>query len=189
MHQRAASIPIISKALTSMLENSHSPIIQGKLSAIFEQTNNSSRGTPPPESHEASLKSTIHSSLWRIAQQRTPRPRVSKRSQVFFTASPDLPQHYPNKAATMAPVEKSSFLDSDPLDLDNINDNGLENTYMELSPGDEDLLVESASESAFEDLAESTQTTMDVTFQYCEPCLLPHSDTEMLIVDHEILDT
>jgi hypothetical protein len=89
----------------------------------------------------------------------------------------------------MAPVEKSNFIDSDPLDLDNINDNGLENTYMELSPGDEDLLVESASESAFEDLAESIQTTMDVAFQYCGPCLLPHSDTEMLIVDHEILDT
>lgn len=172
-----------------MLENSHSPIVRGKVSAIFEQTNNSSKATPPPELHEASLKSTIHSSLWRIAQQRTPRPRVSKRSQVFFTASPDLPQHYPNDAATTAPVEKSYFLDSDPLDLDNINDNGLENTYMEFSPGDEDLLVGSASESAFEDLSEPTQTIMDVTSQYCEPCLLSYSDTEMLTVDHDILDT
>lgn len=88
----------------------------------------------------------------------------------------------------MAPVVEGLFSDSEPLDLDDDNYDPMEHDYMQFSPEDDDLLLESANESAFEDLYDSTPTALDDTFQYGEPCLLPHSDTEMLLLDHDILD-
>ncbi|KAJ5191034.1 uncharacterized protein N7498_010019 [Penicillium cinerascens] len=188
MHQRAASNPIISKALISMLERSSNPIIQSKVTTLLQQSNNPNEGTPQPGLHKTSLYSTIHSSLWRIAQQRTRRPKVQKGTSALFGANPATPYLSQIQPASIAPIVEDFFSDSEPLDLDSDNYNPMEHGYMQFAPEDEDLLLESGNESAFEDLYDSAPTALDDTFQYGEPCLLLHSDTEMLPLDHDILD-
>lgn len=88
----------------------------------------------------------------------------------------------------MAHVVEGFLSDNEPLDLDNDNYDPMEHGYMQFFPKDDDLLLESTNESAFEDSYNSTPSALDDTFQYDEPCLLPHSDTEMLLLDEDILD-
>jgi len=187
MHQRAASIPIISKAFTSMLESSNNPIIQSKASDLLQQSNNLSGGNPLPESDTASLKSTIHSSLWRIAQQNTRRPKVSKGSPIFSIPDPAIPRHFQAQPTSMGLVEEAFFSSSEPPDLDFDNDSTMQHDYIKCPHDDDDLLFESDNESAFEDIYELTPTRLDDTSEWREPCLLPHSDTEMPLLDTDIL--
>ncbi|KAJ5304793.1 Asparagine synthase glutamine-hydrolyzing [Penicillium atrosanguineum] len=188
IHQRAASISIISKAMTSMLLSSMNPIIQSKLSSMLQQSNDFNEKTVPPEPRVPSLKSTIHSSLWRIAQRRTRRPKAYEECRPFFTPEPNLPQHYPD-AATSMDFGESTLPHSDPLDLDNSNLNTTEQDHMEYFLENDTLLLKTSSESSFEGLDESTPATQNDNSERCEPYLLEYRDTDMLFLDHEIIDT
>jgi hypothetical protein len=189
MHQRAASIPIISKALASMFANSKNAIIISKLASGLQQIDHSNEGDHPSGQHIPSLKSTIQSSLWCIAQQRTRRPKNRKESQQLFAQEPTLPQNNLHTPTGMAHFADTILPHSDPLDLDNPHLNTIEHGYMEYFLEDENLLSKTSSESSFESLDKSTPASQNDTAVRCEPYLLEYNDTDMLLSNHEIHDT
>ncbi|KAJ5133923.1 hypothetical protein N7526_005288 [Penicillium atrosanguineum] len=144
IHQRAASISIISKAMTSMLLSSMNPIIQSKLSSMLQQSNDFNE------------------------------KNCSTRAAY---------------AATSMDFGESTLPHSDPLDLDNSNLNTTEQDHMEYFLEDDTLLLKTSSESSFEGLDESTPATQNDNSERCEPYLLEYRDTDMLFLDHEIIDT
>lgn len=195
MNKRAASIPIISKALTSMLENSNNLVLQEKL-PLLRTTNDP--GQPPPGNDTPQPVNTpnpaIHSALWRIAQDRTRRPITFKRGTSFFASIPDSEQEILDEEAQPTDLLiEDEFEDIELLDLDQYDLTG-----HDLGPGPASQLMTepldngiiganedsptSTQTSLTDDLFiyESTQTTLDEFASNCDPIPFDHSDTEML---------
>lgn len=68
MNQWAVSIPIVTRALASMLKDNPNPTIQSKLSNLIQGHNQAPNPALSTSSTSNDLKSTIHSALWRTAQ-------------------------------------------------------------------------------------------------------------------------
>ena len=164
-------------------------MIQSKLSSLLQQSNQSDEEHALTEPHIPSLRPTIHSSLWRIAQQRTHRRKVTKECQPLLVPEPALPQQYPDATPSMAHFGESILPHSDPLDLDNRNLNSTEQVNMEYFLEDENLLLRISSESSFEGLDESIPATQNDNSEWFEPYFSKHRNADMLFLDHDFLDT
>lgn len=164
-------------------------MVQTKLSSLLQQSNQSDEEHALTEPHIPSLTSTIHSSLWRIAQQRTHRRKVTKECQPLFASEPALPQHHPDVTTSVAHFGESILPHSDPLDLDNPNLNSTEQDNMEYFLEDENLLLKTSSESSFEGLDEFTPSTQNDNSEWFESYFSEHKNTDMLLFDHDFLDT
>lgn len=109
MNQRAASIPIISRALTSMLDSSNDPILKGRLATLLRNSYTSDSSLPPT----SVPTQTIQSLLWRIAQDKIRHPKPLKRGASFFAS--DLDQetiiHDPVDPELLAEMIPDSYVD------------------------------------------------------------------------------
>lgn len=193
MNQRAASIPIISKALTSMLENSNNPIILQKKLPFLPATNVT--GHPPPDNDAPQLVNTpnsaIHSALWRIAQDRTRRPVTIKRGTSFFASDPDFEQEILDEEAQPTDhLTEDGFEEAELLDLDQYDSTShdlgsasqlmtepLDNGITRL---DEDSRSTQTTMTDDIFIYESTQATLDEVASTCDYIPFDHNDTEML---------
>jgi hypothetical protein len=163
MKQRAASLSTISRSLVPMLENSNSPIIQSKLSAIMRKSTGGKEFVPSGMPHETPLKnnfkSTIESSLWSIAQHQLKKAKTSKTSASFFDSSclsrkPSIQTEEDDLLP--APSEQDFGFDSEILGLD--SDPGIPPNRNN-QRGSDKLLSDGSSMLSFQDLHELNQTT------------------------------
>ncbi|KAJ5907842.1 hypothetical protein N7495_000524 [Penicillium taxi] len=198
MNQRAVSIPIIVKAIGSMLQNTENPLLRENTSALLRLSQNHVEGNYSIQEHASSLQSTITSSLWRIAQSKLRRVKVSKSTVTFC---PINAQHTNNQPASGAGdnimnfFEQSDVSDSEMLDMDDFVDEYIDNRYMDfeniLRSSDEfDVKSEGplldSSQSNFSDIYESTQTTLDDNNEPAasnhdwEICFDSDSDSELI---------
>lgn len=198
MNQRAASIPILSKALTSMLETSNNPVMRDKVSRMAEDTNYSDysiENTKSTHPQNTALKSVIHSSLWRIAQEQTCKPKSFKRGNWIFATDPGpgITQQSLSKEIPAQELLMQDDLDElDLLDVDKHEDIYHDNGNFEFLDDEPPL---DDSETVYENVAGSTQTTMDdISLTYeptqtnldelpssCESISFDYSDIEMLV--------
>lgn len=201
MSQRAASIPIISRALTSLLENTSNPFIQDKVQELQAlHAKDSHQATESSPSSQNTSKSAVHSALWRIAQNRILRPNAIKRGTSFFASNPE-PEPAPTQQITNSEIQLPGFLteeefeDFEFLDVDQLDGTSHEpRTEFSSQPittlGDsvmEFMCMDSSASTqiTMEDdliMYESAQTTLD-EFAFastCDPIPFDSGDTEML---------
>lgn len=198
MNQRAVSIPIISKALTSMLGKSNNPILRDKIFLLRDPNhqNFSTEDTDSSHPQPTILQPSIHSSLWRIAQDRVRRPNTSKRGTSFFATDPDPRQLALNEEfQSLEPPAEDEFDDIELLDGDQYDGIGhdIGTGYVSETPdepphdGDTDFFFEDSSASTqitMDDISppyESTQITWDEFSSICDHIPLDYSDAEMLL--------
>ncbi|KAJ5703737.1 hypothetical protein N7493_010875 [Penicillium malachiteum] len=177
VNQRAASIPVITKAITSMLKSNSNTDFQPQLANL------------PQERIE-----WIKNSLWLKAQALLPQPGPPRRRNGFFP--PQLPANSPqaNIDIDVAMSYTYEIFDEELLDLDDDWDD-IEMSYGDLrgDPGEYDdlvhtdredesdgLLLRSSSQASFQDLCESTQTTLDSHQSSLKEVSSSQTDTEML---------
>ncbi|KAJ5614340.1 hypothetical protein N7528_007994 [Penicillium herquei] len=182
VNQRAASIPAITKAITSMLKNNSNPDLQPKFA------------DSPQERIE-----WIKNSLWCKSQTLLPRPGPPRRRNRFFP--PRLPASSPrvNIDADVAMPFTDDIFDEEILELDDdwedidINHGNMHGDLEELDDfihtdieeESDELLLRSSSQASFQDLYESTQTTLDSHQSSLEEVSSSQPDTEMLFCSLE----
>lgn len=193
MNQRAVSIPVITRALKSMLENSPNPIIQGRLPILLRESGQNH--SPSSDSHPRNLDSIIQSALWRIAQTQI---RKSKpRKQLSFLLSEPVTEHLlpSGDSIHQTPINPDHAIQDEDLDsylgseLDYTEDviAQPEMTSFELLQAEDDMLLSTSSGSSFRDISESTQTTVDFPTQPCASGS-SHGDSEMLFADCDLME-
>ena len=193
MNQRAVSIPVITRALTSMLEGNPNQILQSKLSTFLQGCSQTPNQSPSADSTCKDLKPTVHSALWRIAQKQLQTKKPKK--QVSFFSTNSLPE---KRVLGRDPIYQNSIKNDPPINEDDCDldsylgseynyNTGASQPQPEI-PDDEvmeegDAMLCSSSESSFIDISESTQTTLDVPSQPMDAFLPSVSDAEMLFAD------
>jgi hypothetical protein len=86
MNQRVVSIPIITKAISSMIEGSNNHSIQPKVANLLRYSRSSHADAVTINAHPVGLRSAIDSSLWRVAQKNLHRLTLPpRRTWVFPT--------------------------------------------------------------------------------------------------------
>jgi hypothetical protein len=69
MNQRVVSIPIITKAISSMIEGGDNHFIQRKVADLLRYSHSSHADAVTINAHPVGVRSAIDSSLWRVAQE------------------------------------------------------------------------------------------------------------------------
>ncbi|KAJ5281514.1 hypothetical protein N7478_006886 [Penicillium angulare] len=156
LNQRAASIPVIAGAVATMFKKTSHPRLQEHISSLQED-----------------LKEWVASSLWRKAQAQLPKPRARNNGSRFFPSNHSIDSlSYTNtsyEATTRSWNEmdlSGEFLfdanehwDTDIGDEDEEFDEFPECMHSEGKEGSDGQLFSDNTESSFQDLYESTQTT------------------------------
>ncbi|KAJ5655453.1 hypothetical protein N7507_007403 [Penicillium longicatenatum] len=178
MNERAISCPIIAKAVNSMLANTSNPLMQEEVPII-----------------SLDGKRWIANGLWRMGQAHLLQLKTQKKCGSFLSHRSTINESQINgDLATTASFMDDVFSKEDILDLDDEwdLDTGDEETfddppqmmYTDFDESDGPLLG-SSGESSFQDLCESTQTTLD-SLPLSEAVYTPHTDTDMLLFDCDI---
>lgn len=79
MNQRGATIPVVTKAISSMLMRSENPSIKARLADLLDDTHSLHTNDYTVQPQAQQLRSAVHSSLWHVAQRNVPRPKPIKR--------------------------------------------------------------------------------------------------------------
>lgn len=198
MNQRAVSIPILTKAITLMLENTSNPLLQDKVSCLLQKSKNTAETSCSPEDQLAPrLGSTVHSALWRIAQARLSKPKPARNAGRFFASHSE--GDFSTIKSPLHTVGHDDCSEQELLELDchsNFQDNnayeafGFQHPTMDGNNPEEaeEGLIDTSSDSSFMDISDSTQTTVD-NFPLPHECVKsPNSDVEMLLADFESED-
>ncbi|KAJ6031204.1 hypothetical protein N7540_001936 [Penicillium herquei] len=181
VNQRAASIPVITRAITSMLKNNSNPHLQPQFAKSLQEQ-----------------KEWIASSLWCKAQALLPQPGPPRRRNRFFP--PRLPANtqFNIDVDVSRPFTEDTF-DEEILDLDddwdeidivygdfpgNIGEFDIF-IHTDIEEESDGLLLRSSSQASFRDLYESTQTTLDSQQTSLENVSSSQTDTEMLLCSSE----
>lgn len=179
MNERAISCPIIAKAVNSMLVNTSNPILQNEFSKI-----------------PVDRKQWIGNSLWRMGQAHLLHLKAPKTRESFLVHRSAINGPQPNDdPAITASFTDDVFGGEDILDLDDDWDLDTGNKWdfddppqiMHTDFDDESdgPLLGSSGESSFQDLYESTQTTLD-SLPLSQAVSPPHTDTDMLLFDCDL---
>jgi hypothetical protein len=84
MNQRVVSIPIITKAISSMIEGGDGHSIQPKVANLLRYSRSSHADAVTINSHPVGLRSAIDSSLWRVAQENLHRLTLPPKGTLVF---------------------------------------------------------------------------------------------------------
>ncbi|KAJ5179780.1 hypothetical protein N7492_002990 [Penicillium capsulatum] len=192
MNQRAISIPIITRALASMLENNESATIQSRLQ-IFMQGRGQDDTALSSDLTPANLRSNIQSSLWRMAQTQLSTTRPKKPPLFLFSESkreqitPTVDSTVQNAISPDHPIEDDdldSYLGSeDNFEVNLMLQSEIEDS--ELLELEEAMLLSINSDSSFKDISESTQTTVEFPLLPCSSFTASSRDAEMLFADDD----
>lgn len=194
MNQRAVSIPIIAKALTTMLENSPNPIIQERLPILLQRLRQD-HNPPCSNLNPTDLNSIVQSSLWKTAQSQLRKSKPRKLTSFLLSSQPSGQPISGEAHLHQATISPGHAIEDGDLDSylgsehDYINTSILqpEMAYSMLLETEDDMLLSSSSESSFRDISESTQTTLDFSL----PALasgLSDGDAEMLLADCDMME-
>ncbi|KAJ5938784.1 hypothetical protein N7466_001918 [Penicillium verhagenii] len=179
MNQRSVSCPIIAKAVNSMLATTSNPILQKEVSKIHRDG-----------------KQWIADSLWCMAQTNLRQLKFGNKLGSFRSQGQGTDEPQTNaERAVAASFTEDIFHEGEILDFGNDWSLEIDNEWeLEASPQtlrtdvDDETdgpLLGSSGESSFQDLYESTQTTLD---SLPLPEIVPSqlTDTEMLLFDCDL---
>ncbi|OQE36081.1 hypothetical protein PENCOP_c012G02060 [Penicillium coprophilum] len=195
MNQRGVTIPIITKAISSMLAGKNDPSIKAKLSHLLERSRSNYIEDTTVQSDVLSHKAAVISSLWRVAQTTMPRIKPIKRRASMLSTErlsnglvvPDEAVRHISKDQLQRESTKSGLLCSNQTlyyDEDEESDVCLLN-----SESDEQLL-DNFSDTSFSGVGESTQTSNHTSFSAIGSSQTSYDDHDsILLSDHgELVD-
>lgn len=190
INQRGVTIPIITKAISSMLAGNKDQSTKAQLADCLELNRSHSTNYLTTKPQLPSCRTAILSSLWRVAQKNFPKMKpIKRRASIFSTESlsngvtrSDEPvrlmstvQQKPNNGN---PGQHRSF------QTQHHNENEECDVYL-LNSEAEDQLLDNFSETSFTDLGDSTQTSLDTLFSTIESSQTSYHDHDtMLLSDH-----
>lgn len=190
INQRGVTIPIITKAISSMLAGNKHQSTKAKLADYLELSRSHSMNGLTMQPQLPSCRTEILSSLWRVAQENVPKMKpIKRRASIFSTES------LPNGVTRSdEPVRLMSTVQQQP-DSGNPGQNRSfqtqyhnENTECDvylLNSEPEDQLLDNFSETSFTDLGDSTQTSLDTLFATIGSSQTSYHDHDtMLLLDY-----
>lgn len=190
INQRGVTIPIITKAISSMLAGNKHQSTKAKLADFLELNRSHSTNGLTMQPQLPSCRTAILSSLWRVAQENVPKMKpIKRRASIFSTES------LPNGVTRSdEPVRLMSTVQQQP-DSGNPGQNRSfqtqyhnENTECDvylLNSEPEDQLLDNFSETSFTDLGDSTQTSLDTLFSIIGSSQTSYHDHDtMLLSDY-----
>ncbi|KAJ5214417.1 hypothetical protein N7449_001586 [Penicillium cf. viridicatum] len=166
INQRGVTIPIITKAISSMLAGNKDQSTKAKLADLLELNRSHSMNDLTMQPQIPSCKTAILSSLWRVAQKNVPKMKpIKRRASMFSTESL-------SNGVTRSdePVRLMSTVQQQPDNGNPGQHRSFQTQYHDeneecdvylLNSEPEDQLLDNFSETSFTDLGDSTQTSLD----------------------------
>ncbi|KAJ5446906.1 hypothetical protein N7445_001727 [Penicillium cf. griseofulvum] len=193
MNQRGVTIPIITKAISSMLAGNKDPSTKTKLADLVELTRSHHTDDPTLRPQVLSCRAALLSSLWRVAQEAVPKLKPIKRRATMLSidrptnglARSDEPMR-PMYTDQLQPENGSSGSQHSFLTQNYAEDE--ESDVPLLNSESEDQLLDNISETSFTDIGESTQTSLDTLCSTIGSSRTSYGDHDtMLLSNHSDL--
>ncbi|KAJ5150729.1 uncharacterized protein N7500_010918 [Penicillium coprophilum] len=193
MNQRGVTIPIITKAISSMLAGKNDPSIKAKLSHLLERSRSRHIDDTIIQPEALSCKAAVLSSLWRIAQTTMPRIKPIKRGASMVSTErlskgpvvPDEAVRHISKDQLQRESRKSGLLCSTQTLICDENE---ESDVCLLNSESDEQLLDNLSDTGFSDIGESTQTSIHTSFSTIGSSQTSYDDHDsMLLSDHDEL--
>ncbi|CAG8176370.1 unnamed protein product [Penicillium nalgiovense] len=190
MNQRGVTIPIITKAISSMLTGNNDPSTKAKLADLLELTRSHQPEELPIQPQFPSCGTAVLSSLWRVAQKNVPKTKPIKRRASMLSAEC-------LSTGLTGLNETVSRMSTDPQQSGNGNP-GLGRSFQTqyhnedeesdvcmLNSESEDQLLDNFSETSFTDIGDSTQTSLDTLLSTIGSSQTSYGEHDtMLLSDH-----
>ncbi|KAK4867473.1 hypothetical protein LT330_000983 [Penicillium expansum] len=169
INQRGVTIPIITKAISSMLAGNKDPSTNAKLADLLELTRSQHTDHLTIQPQLPSCRNALLSSLWRVLQKNVPRTKpIKRRPSVFLTerlssgiTGSDEPERLISTDQQQSNNGNLGLRRS--FQTEHHNDNEESDVYLFTSES-EGQLLDNLSEASFTDIGESTQTSLDTLF-------------------------
>ncbi|KAJ5608246.1 hypothetical protein N7537_004865 [Penicillium hordei] len=192
INQRGVTIPIITKAILSMLAGNKDQSTKAKLADLLELNHSHSMNDLTMKPQLSSCRTAILSSLWRVAQKNVPNLKPIKwRASMFSTES------LSNGVTRLdEPVRLMSTVQQQPDNGNPGQPRSFQTQYHDENECDvyllngepEDQLLDNFSETSFTDLGDSTQTSLDTLFSIIGSSQTSYHDHDtMLLSDNDEL--
>ncbi|CAG8393821.1 unnamed protein product [Penicillium salamii] len=190
VNQRGVTMPIITKAISAMLQEGHSPSLQAKLTSSMESPHSSEIPLHDFDSQATDLRTAIHSKLWNVAQKSTSKSKpLTKKSFLIPASNVDGYTHETEVTTISMPVGQESdrilsgaYTDHQvhPDERDEGNPASFLSEFHYLRET-EGQLLENYSDSSFMYLGESTQSSLDTLFSAAPSSQTAWSDEEAML--------
>ena len=165
INQRGVTIPIITKAISSMLAGKKDPSTKTKLADFLELNRSHYKDDLTVRPQVLSCRAALLSSLWRISQKTVPKLKPTKRrASMLSTNRPakglarSAEAVHPRYTDQLQPENGNSGLQYSFLTQNHVDEEG---DVPLLNSESEDQLLDNVSETSFTDIGESTQTSLD----------------------------
>jgi hypothetical protein len=189
MNQRGVTIPIITKAVSSMLAGNKDPSTQAKLADLLELTRSHHPDELTIQPQLPSCGTAVLSSLWHVAQKNVPKTKPIRRrasmlpAECLSTGLTGL-----NETVSRMSTDQQQSGSGNPglgrsfqaQDLE-----GEESDVCLLNSESEDQLLDNFSETSFTDIGDSTQTSLDMLLSTIGSSQTSYGEHDtMLLSDH-----
>ncbi|KAI3162076.1 hypothetical protein DTO039G3_8013 [Penicillium roqueforti] len=190
MNQRGVTIPMITKAISSLVVGNKNLSTKAKLADLLELTSSHQTGDLAIQPQLPSCNNAVFSSLWCVAQNNVPRIKPRRRGvSMLFTEFPS------NALAGLDELVDLTSIDQHQPDNENpgqchssqtkYHDENEESDVCLLNSESEDQLLDNFSETSFTDIGESTQTSLDTLLSTTGSSQTSYGDRDaMLLSDH-----
>lgn len=190
INQRGVTIPIITKAISSMLAGNKDQSTKAKLANLLELNRSRSTNDSTIQPQLPSYRTAIPSSLWRVAQKKAPKMKsIRRRASMFSTESLSNGMTRSDEPVRLMPTVQQQPDNGNPgqhrsFQTQYHDENDECDVYM-LNSESEDQLLDNFSEASFTDLGDSTQTSLDTLFSTIGSSQTSYRDYDtMLLSDH-----
>ncbi|CAI7667079.1 unnamed protein product [Penicillium viridicatum] len=190
INQRGVTIPIITKAISSMLAGNKDQSTKAKLADLLELNRSHGTNGSTIQPQLPSYRTAIPSSLWRVAQKNSPKMKpIIRRASRFSTESLSNGMTRSDEPVRLMSTIQQQADNGNPgqhrsFQTQYHNGNEECDVYL-LNSEPEDQLLDNFSETSFTDLGDSTQTSLDTLFSTIESSQTSYRDYDtMLLSDH-----
>ncbi|CAI7628822.1 unnamed protein product [Penicillium pancosmium] len=193
MEQRAVSIPIISQAITSMVEGSQNAELKRMAEILLQSVDNSVPSDTASLPSQRRLNHAIQSSLWCIAQTKLRGTKNTVKATSFFDVSESTSPNATVDGGFNMLLERDTYFNDELLDSTTYTDLSQSTYYSgEAAIWPDDWMNEDYDEindaaSYFEYISDSDPTMVDSFFSPCENPQSPFSSSAsgMLLSDED----
>jgi hypothetical protein len=194
MEQRAVSIPIISKAITSMVQGSQNPELRHMAGNLLQSVGDSVPNITASLPGQRKLSHAIQSSLWCIAQTQLRGIKNPMKASSFFDVSESTSPSATVDAGLNMLLEHYTYSNDELLESNTYNDLSQSTIYsQEAADWSVDWIGEDCNDindvaSFFEYVSDWDPTVADSLFSPCENLQSPQSPSSssgMLLPDED----
>ncbi|KXG52524.1 uncharacterized protein PGRI_088080 [Penicillium griseofulvum] len=189
INQRGVTIPIITKAISSMLAGKKDPSTKTKLADFLELNRSHHKDDLTVRPQVLSCRAALLSSLWRISQKTVPKLKPTKRrASMLSTNRPakglarSAEAVHPMYTDQLQPENGNSGLQYSFLVQNHVEDEECDVPL--LNNESEDQLLDNVSETSFTDIGGSTQTSLDTLTSTIGSSQTSYGDHDIMLLSN-----